>query len=120
MVKAKLITTHLGSKPDRGPVTQAKEPLPEVQPQQQFAVQSGKKPREWALATVAVGHFPQLAWLQQEWNSYSADAVERSLSKFGPTRVSTFRSSPDRLSSADAILKSRRSSGEPRETRARG
>lgn len=53
---------------------------------------------------MAVSHFPRTAWLQQDWNRYSADVVEKSLAQFAPTVSTSFRSAPTNLSSADTIV----------------
>jgi hypothetical protein len=68
------------------------------------------KGEPWALVTISAGFYPQVQWLQQEWNALDADVFEKALSVYRPRMQMRLRATRDQPSSSEGILEFLRSS----------
>jgi hypothetical protein len=103
--KASLITTHLGTKPDDvnfAPVSVSD--LTNATPKNPKPTAKSEGTGGWAMLTIASGYYPQVQFLNQEWNASSAGVFEDALLPYHPSSVLRLRSSADTSLTANLVL----------------
>ena len=75
------------------------------------SIATGTKSQPWGIATLSAGFYPQVQWLQQEWNASNADTFEQALSIYKPALQKRFRATEDRPSTSNGVIEFLRSAG---------
>lgn len=105
VMEASFVTTHLGaSGPDSvvlRPVRDTAAPPADSRAAGGTAAAPGS---DWALLTVAMGHYPKLQTRSQPWNAVSAALVRDALAPYGPRWVDSLAGTPDQPLTDAAVV----------------